>query len=549
MTDDEARRITGPHPLLPGTGVGVELGLLPGVPNEARVAAVLARLRAIVDTLGLPMGEPVVRAHASGASILVPVPPDVLYPATYVLDAAVAGDHPDCEPWSVLAQRFRDDEQPALRALYARAEELGVPHFHDEDGFTFGFGKSGRTWPLTALPAPEDLAGPEARVPFAVVTGTNGKTTTTRLLSRIGREAGRVTGHTSSDGIVLQGETIEEGDWTGPGAARTLLRRPELELAVLETARGGLLRRGLVATGADVAVLTNVSADHLGEWGLHTVEDLAWAKAALAAEVRPGGVIVANAGCAPLWEAARGHQKPGVALWGFAAEPGPGLAGWLDGDDLWVAVAGPPRRLLGAADVPIAFGGTARYNLENALAAALGAFALGLSEAAVLAGLRGFRPSVAESKGRANRFHLPDGGFALLDFAHNPDGVRQLGAIVAALPRVPLRVVVGAAGDRTDAALVELAEAVASLTPDQVILKDLPDHFRGRGVGEVPAVIRAGLLAACVPREAVREELDEVRACAVAVEGLPRGGLALLLVHERVDEVLAMLAGRGAVEG
>ncbi len=527
----DSRRITGPHLLLDRPGAVVELaGEDPG-PVEA-----LARRGA--RRLGWS-GHTAVRVHRTGATVALEAPPDLLYTACAVLDWA-AGGATDAL-WEEVERERAREENPRLRALLSIEHS---PVFSDDDhGFTAGLGRHARTWPLDDLP---DEVAPRGRIPFAFVTGTNGKTTTTRMLARIAEAAGHTPGWTSSDAYGVGREVVARGDWTGPGAARAVLRHPAVDFACLETARGGLLRRGLVLAGADAAVVTNVSSDHLGEYGIHDVADMADAKLGVAYGLGPGGTLVVNAGCAPLRRAVPKvlARRSDLRVAWFAGAPvdGVDLDGWADDRRMVVRGASIPLDA-----VPATFGGTVRHNVENALAAALAARAAGIGAEAVAAGLASFRPTVEESRGRMNRFALPCGATAVVDFAHNPDGVARVGQAVGAWPAARRVVLLGQAGDRTDADLADLAATVAALRPDVVVLKEMPRYLRGRPPGQIPALLRRGLVAAGLSDDAIVHPGDEGDGVRWMLDHARPGDLLLMLIQADLDGALSQLAARGAV--
>ena len=274
---------------------------------------------------------------------------------------------------------------------------------------------------------------PQPRIPVVSVTGTNGKTTTTRILAHLCMTAGRSTGWTSTDGVYVDGRLIEPGDWSGPGGARLVLEEP-IEVAVLETARGGLLLRGMGVAANDVSVVTNVSADHLGLQGIDTVDQLAEVKAVVTKVTRAQGWAVLN-GEDPRVFAMRSGIR--ARPWVFALSPdspairqalneGGRAATVLDGDLVLLGdLTADPDHLLPVVDVPVTLAGLSPHNVANVLAATAAAFALDLPRAAILEGLRTFVPDVAHNPGRMNVFDL-DGVVVVLDFAHNPEGLQAL---------------------------------------------------------------------------------------------------------------------------
>ena len=550
MRRADARRITGLHPLLPGPGAGMELLFEPSQGevdgDEDTVNGVILALRqrvaALWPALGLGAGALHVRRHAHGLSVAVEAPIDRLSAA---VDALEAAHEPGLWTEAALREHIAEEARPALFALWTATAHL--PRFVDDEGFTLGFGDAARTWPLDELPAPEGLrAAPP--IPTAYVTGTNGKTSTTRMVAAIAEAAGLLAGHTCSDGVVVGREVRARGDWTGPGAARDLLRQPGLQLAVLETARGGLMRRGLVLDRATAAAVTNISDDHLGEWGLDDTDALAWAKLTVAHATRVGGIVVLHGEDPALRRAepALVAARPDLTIWRFAdGPPQPHLRAWAtQGALYWLDEDDHPEVILTEHELPACIEGASRPMVENALCAALLARALGLGAAAVREGLRGFRLDPGRSRGRLNRFALPSGATAVIDFAHNPAGVRGLQGLTDRRTG-RLSLLLGQAGDRGDALIAAYAAAVAALRPDRVLLKELPHYRRGRAEGEVRALLRAALVAGGVPDDAIVDEPDELLAARRLLEEAGPGDLALLLIHEEPDGAYDLMEDMG----
>jgi cyanophycin synthetase len=390
-----------------------------------------------------------------------------------------------------------------------------------------------------------------------MITGTNGKTTSTRLLARIAAEAGHVVGSTSSDGITVGGVALEHGDWTGPAAARTVLRNPAVTLAALETARGGILRRGLALDTCDVALITNVSGDHLGLDGVDDTAAMTRVKSVIARAVRPGGTVVLNAHDANLVELSRSAATNGIAasVTFFAdLERGDAFAAEVvarharEGHRCVLARAGQivcldgdaESTLLPIASVPITVDGKARYNVENVLAAVAMARALHLEPAAIERGLKGF--AVADNPGRGQ---LVDklGVRIMLDFGHNPEAVRSVLRLVSELRREgEVDVIAGCAGDRRDEEIDAMALAILEARPRRVFLRDLPGYLRGRAPGEVPARFRAVLEEHGFPGERIVVSRSEVAALEQSLADAQPGDFVVLLVHldhAAVGELLA----------
>jgi UDP-N-acetylmuramyl tripeptide synthase len=320
-----------------------------------------------------------------------------------------------------------------------------------------------------------------------------------------------------------------------------------VQAAVLETARGGLLRRGLVADDARVAVVTNVSADHFGEYGIHDLDDIAAVKLVVAKSLAPGGLLVLNADDPVL---VRNSASTGVARIGwfaldFAVARARGLpaCGVREGRLILASVDGESD-LGGVVAMPLTASGRARYNIGNIAAASLAAFALGIAPATVAAVLSRFGASNADNPGRLQRWTL-GGVEVLLDYAHNPDGLRGLLGVAAGLRgNGRMALLLGHAGNRLDEDFRALATVAAEAKPDRVWLKDIGgDYLRGRASGDVAMLLREGLLATGMAGEALPVCLDEAQAVREALAWARVGDLLVLPVHEPAarDAVVALL--------
>ncbi|MCB9687997.1 MAG: hypothetical protein H6735_23355 [Alphaproteobacteria bacterium] len=520
----ESRRIHGRHPLLPRGGAAVDAELEPAEaePTAARWAS---RARELCVEHGL--GPVHVRIHGGHVTLAVECPPWLRYHAAVLLDLATgASDEP-------MPELRRD---PELQAFVDRVAGSGRPWFADEHGLTVGVGRRSRTWSWEELPVDPSRDEPLRHCPLALVSGTNGKTTTSLMIAAIAWADGWLPGVATSTGLRIGRDTLEEGDWSGAEATRRILRHDRPNFAVLESARGGLLRRGLLVENADVAVLTNTSADHLGEYGIDTVVELARVKLLLADAVRRGGTLVIRAGDVGLETVLPEvlARRPDLVVHRFSTE-GPAEA-CLEGDELRLH-----GRLLTRVDaVPLTLGGIARHNVENALAAALAAAAMGVGDEAIAQGLHDLRPEPDQVPGRTNVIDVR-GATALVDYAHNPDGLRRLGEMSARWPARRRGMVLGQAGDRPDHLVLELAREAAALGCDRYVLKPLPGYARGRDPAEVVALLRRGLLEVGVPEERLEEAPDEVAAVRALAAWSQPGDLLLALVHEDLAGALDAL--------
>ena len=567
LTLEDSRRLTGPNLISPVPGAVLDVRL-DAADATRLVAAWERRAREILDAVGWKDERTRTRVHRDGVSLVISAPVDALYSATelneWALEAATAdltGRAPEqptgetsAQAAERLAARIDAESNPALLRLRDAAAAHGVTFLSDDDRASVGMGTGSRTWPVGDLPGPDEVEWVGIHdVPLVMVTGTNGKTTTVRLLAAMVEAAGRVAGFSSTDGVFVADELVGTGDYSGPGGARAVLRDRRIEAAILETARGGMLRRGLGAPRADGVVVTNVGADHLGEYGLHDIEEVADAKLVVARAVERGGRFVLNADDPEL--ARRGAPPLATMVWisrhsldeGRAAPVAPvadhvaaGGEAVVIEDGAFVRRRGTAReRLVSVEQAPVTLGGAAAYNVENALAALALAAALGVPDRAAVEALRAFRPTADQLPGRTNLFRFGR-ATAIVDFAHNPHGMEALAATVRRLPARRRLVMIGQAGDRDDVAIRALARSALGMRPDRVVVKELTRYLRGREPGEVSKLIRDELRVVAPEVEVVMAG-DEIDAARSALEWCADGDLLVLPVHALRDEVVGWL--------
>ncbi len=361
---------------------------------------------------------------------------------------------------------------------------------------------------------PRNVAGPimdmllppnqPTRIPIVAITGTNGKTTTTRLTAHIFRQVYDVVGFTTTDGIYLGDHLVEKGDTTGPQSARMILQDPTVEMAVLETARGGLLRSGLAFKQCDVGVVLNVAADHLGIGDIDTIDQLAKLKAVVAESVRTEGYVVLNADDERVVAMAE-RVRAKVAYFSMDAEnelvrshvQAGGVAAVYEEGYLSILQRDWLLRIEKAENVPVTMAGRAPFMIANALAASLVGFVQGVKIEDIRAALKSFKATSGQIPGRMNLFNM--GRFhALVDYAHNPAGYEAVGSFVKNWPGESVGVI-GAPGDRRDEDLVALGELSAQIF-DRVVIKEDRDR-RGREPGEVAKLIAKGIVGKSVEVE------------------------------------------------
>jgi UDP-N-acetylmuramyl tripeptide synthase len=550
----DSRRLTGPNIVTEGPAAILDLVVGPEDDARAAVAAWERHAERILEAVGWQGTVLRHRIFPGGASLAFLAPIDALYAATEVNEWAwetaereLSGGTPlDFEEAAArLRTAIAEELNPAVPALAAVAAERGVTFLWDDERVSVGLGAGSRTWPVAQIPEPSEIPWQAVRdIPVAQVTGTNGKTTTVRLLAAMGRAAGLVPGVSSTDWIAAGDAVLDRGDYSGPGGARQVLRDRRVECAILETARGGMLRRGLALEHTDVAAVTNVAADHLGEFGVHDLDALAECKFVVARAARH---LVLNADD-PVVK--RHGERQAIPTTWFSLDAGDpfvtahveagGSACFLERGRLVLAKENAKVALAEVADVPITLGGAARYNVANALAAIGVADRLGLGAKAIGEGLRRFESTAQSNPGRLNEFEI-DGVRIFLDFAHNPHGVEALLEMAAALPAKRRLVTIGQAGDRDDESIRELAAATWRARPDRILIKSMTDYLRGREEGEIPAMLESELRRLGAGDAHLAHAGSEVDTARAALDWAEPGDLVLLVVHSQRDEVVAFL--------
>ena len=389
------------------------------------------------------------------------------------------------------------------------------------------------------------------KVPVVAVTGTNGKTTTSRMVAHIARTHGLHVGWSSTDGIYFDGELVEVGDFSGPSGAGRVLAHPQVELAVTETARGGILLKGVGVAYNHVSVFTNISADHLGAHGIDTLDQLAEVKGVVSRITRPNGWAVLN-GDDPRVLATRTALK--ARPWVFSRDPdSPAVREVLnDGGrastviDGWLSVLTPGSDadpLVEVVDIPMTLAGLSRFNLENALGAASAALAVGLPREAVVRGLTTFNPDSVHNPGRMN-FFSREGVSVVVDLAHNEAGLEALLEIMNGVRRPGARLLLGlgAVGDRQDEILSSLGE-MGARDADVLVVAHREKFLRGRTTDELEALFGQG--AARVGVERVPSYPSEVSGLGALVEQAAAGDVVGLMCHEDRQGVYDWLSGHG----
>ena len=554
----DARRLTGPNAVFRGIGSILDVACTPEE-ADALLPVWADNVGRMLEALDWPSAEFGARKLAGGVSLAFTAPVDQLYAASEInewawaasaFELGASNEEPDFdEALAALAQSAKDEANVELMWLIDEAAAHGKTLLWDDDLVSIGLGKGSQTWPVREIPDTIDWDALHD-IPVGIVTGTNGKTTSVRFAKHILRTGGRNVGVSSTDWIAVNERIIDRDDWSGPGGARAVLREKDVDVAILETARGGLLRRGLGVERADAALITNISEDHLGDFGSRNLDELLDIKWVLSHAVRESGRLVLNADDARL--VAKAADYDGEIVW-FSLDADSevverhvasgGTAFVLGGEEL-VKIDGASRELICRSDeIPIALGGAARHNVANALSAAALTWCLGASIEDIARGLVTMQQD--ENPGRCNVYAL-DGFKVLIDFAHNPAAMSALFDMARAIPAKRRALCFGQAGDRTDELIRELARDAWAIGLERVIVSELPKYHRGREHGDVFRLIRDELLTVGAKDEQVRHHEEEMESLQDAIDWAQPGDLVIMLALGGAAPVQEKLRELGA---
>jgi UDP-N-acetylmuramoylalanine-D-glutamate ligase len=553
---DDVRRLTGPGLLWDYPGAVLDV-FFDEIPPERIVELWERQARRVLDAIGWQKEKLTHRIFTGGVNLAISAPMDQLYSAIFAAQtawhfcAAELQNVPPDDFKTMIADVkgvMAKEANPPLISLINAATQRGIDILCDDDEISIGHGIGSQTWAFDALPPPDQVNWDALHnIPTAFITGTNGKTTTTRLLDAIARASGKVAGLTSTEFVRVGDDILDRGDYSGPGGARMLLRDQRLEIACLEVARGGILRRGLPTRAATAAAITNVANDHLGQYGVNTVPELAQAKFAVYRTLAEGGVLALNADDAFVRAEA---DKTHANIWWFSLDPqnekirqarkSGDCCAYLRGDTIVFFDGAAELDVLPAVDVPITMGGMARYNILNALAALCLARAMGISLEAIEAGLSRFKPDVRDNPGRCNEF-MHNGAKVFVDFAHNP---HSIAAVCEALSRLPAKrrfIMLSHAGDRSDQEICDVTVTALNFKPDVLVAAELEDYLRGRELGEIPLLIEQSAAHYGFGQDQMLRATSPSQGATMILDLIEPGDLALLLVLSEREKVLNLL--------
>ena len=552
----DSRRLTGPNLFwdLPGAILDIAIE---GESADRLISAWSKQAGTLMEAVGWSCEQTCSRVYDGGVSLVINAPIDVLYTACELnevaFDRAVA--ILQGEPLAdlhdtivVLTGLVSRESKPALLEMQTAAAHHHVPFLWDDDEVSVGFGKTAVTWPADRLPEPESVDWSAiGSIPLGIVTGTNGKSTTVRLAAEILAAAGLSAGITSTDYIRVGEEILDRGDYSGPGGARTLLRHPRSEAVVLEVARGGLLRRGIGVEHADAALINNVAEDHMGEYGINSVAEMAETKFIVRRALSPDAPLVLNVDDEESVRMAATLSNR-ITWFGLdASQPvlrrhleNQGQAAYLSDGWLVLADGEKTRRIVQSKDIPITFGGVARYNISNCLGAMALCSVLGASDTALATGLKAFSGDADVNPGRGNLFEK-NGIRIFIDFAHNEHGLKAVADTVRAFNASRIIVLMGQAGDRSDEEIAGFVSAACDLKPESLLVCDMPGYERGRLPGKVAELIGRLAIDEGMQTEVVKMFKTPLAGVKYALNAAVAGDCLVLLALTQRNEVLALV--------
>ncbi|MFT6902404.1 MAG: cyanophycin synthetase [Colwellia sp.] len=558
---DDNRRLTGKNLLSDQPGAIID-AFVSGIDKLVVVNVWSIYVNRLLKAVNWSNEKIYSRIFEDGITIAISAPIDALYAAcdlneiAWQLTCEELAHAENAEPMSAAIVRLKaaiaKEVNPKLLALIKQAKAKGIVYLVDDDEFSLGYGSTAQCWPILALPELVSINWSQYHsIPLAYVTGTNGKSTSVRIMSQIIEQAGKCCGVTSTDFIRVGDNIIDHGDYSGPGGARMLLRHPNTQTAILEVARGGILRRGLPIDKVDAALITNIAEDHLGQYGINTVAALAQAKAVVAKGLQDNGeskgTLVLNAddeylvALAPellvskCWFSLdennltlQQHKQKGGAVC------------FVKDQQLVYADASEETSIIGVNDIPMTLNGAALHNIQNALGAIGLAKSLDIDNKAIKNALSKFASNSEDNPGRGNQFSV-NNAQVIMDFAHNVHSMQAMAVTTVNIKAQHKFLMLSHAGDRTDSEIINMTKTALKMQPDFIIAVEVEPYLRGRALGEVPQLIIDTALAHGVKQHNIFTFKSPFAGAKYIIEQLQADDLALLMVLSEREEITKLL--------
>ena len=558
LTIDDCRRLTGPSLVWDKTGAILDV-LIENKDMDDVLACWYRHVNRLLSAVSWPEPELTHRRYENGFSLLLAAPIDQLYSATTVLETAwylcccdVLGMPVDSETQltQAVSARMQSELSPQSIQLQQAAQNHCVDCLIDDELISVGHGEGSMHWSVDDLPAADQVNWAAVRdIPVALVTGTNGKSTTVRILDQIARAADWVSGVTSTDFVRVGDDVLDRGDYSGPSGARLLLRDKRLQVAFLEVARGGILRRGLPLRRAKVALITNVSPDHLGQYGVNTLEALIDTKFSVIQTLTDDAILVVNADDDGSIDYISRHPRNNVCWFSLNINNATiqqqfnsnGCCCFADGGELFYFDGENTQLICDVDSIPMTFFGAALHNVSNALGAIGVSIAMGFSFDNICQGLCQFQSDASDNPGRLNSFELKNGARVIVDYAHNSHSVQAVTDTVKRLPAKNKWVLCSSAGDRSDTDIRDIAQGVCSMQPDQVVIAEVTAYLRGRNAGEVARIMKQIFLDNGLSDTDIHFSDSPVLGVSFALSQMTDQDLGLFLVLDERDEIIELI--------
>ncbi|MFC4699532.1 Mur ligase family protein [Glaciecola siphonariae] len=588
---DDVRRLTGPNLLMDSAGAIIDV-LFDDADPQLVYGQWQHHLRRCVEHLDIEVSATsYCRFYQGGASFAVPASVDMLYGTCDLLELAwelcvenlmLTDEQQKSNPVDFSARiaqinmQIKTERRPELLSLMQRAAQHSVLCLVDDDDLSLGSGKSTQCWPLDSLPSPQSIDYDGfSKIPVALITGTNGKSTSVRLAAQIASSAGLTAGLTSTDFIKVGDDVIDQGDYSGPGGARMLLRDPRADIAFLEVARGGLLRRGLPLNYANAALITNIASDHLGQYGINTLDDITQVKMLVAKAMRAKNkhescvsdkgrndealtsVLVLNADDERLLAAGQALTQELNICWFSTDAHHPSIVNalaqgepcvYLQNDCLHYAHNHQITHFGHIQDMPMTLMGSALHNVQNALGVIGLCKAMSIADEAVEKGLKEFAKDASDNPGRGNLYQY-NGATVIVDFAHNTHSMQAVIDMANKLaaqmqhehPNMQKHVMFSHAGDRSNQDIIDVTHAVTAFSANRYVLAEIEHYLRGRQLGEVSTIVTDALLSRGIDKTQIVSASSPEAGAQATISRLVPGDLALLFVLDEREQVRALL--------
>lgn len=528
--------------------------------NQKIADLFVSELDSILSKLPIKDYELKTLVFPSGINVAIRYPYDLLMVACEILDWVWLElvDHLDKDlpirkqkAKKLFAQMIEENQQIMLRKLYTKALAHKLNFFIHKDTIIIGSGVKQFRIKQNKITKINDIPWKKiGNIPTILITGTNGKTTTTRLTEFICRKAKIKSGYCSTDWVMVNGRLVTEGDLSGPTGHQYVMMSPKVEVAVLEAARGGIVKRGLMPNYATVATVTNIAYDHIGQNGIETLEDLANAKGVVYDALADDGTAVINLDDKYIPQLDIRHRKAYISTKLTEQDINKYLTDdnyvvYLDNGVITLQTKNVKYGLNKINEIPITVYGLAKYNYENALHAVALSYAVGVSPERIQFGLKKFGADDKSNFGRWNYYKSQQHGHLVVDIAHNPAGLENILSLATGFRKLhgltgKLGLMYGNTADRRDT-IPEIVSIIIKYNVDQVVIKEFQESLRGSSLGEMPKVFYDELIKQGYPVEKIKVIPNELEAVGYILTESSADDMNLLCSHELITQVSRLL--------